>query len=72
MDRKEFMRCLGLQGGSITSIVTAGKRRLHTVFEDGTERIDEFDQNTHETLIRKTKKKSSIRDAKWDYEIGEE
>ena len=38
------------KGGKSTSIVSEGRRKIHTTFEDESELVEEYDQKTEELL----------------------
>lgn len=42
------------------------------MFPDGTELVEERDQNTQEVLIRKWKRPKEFGKVDWEYEIGED
>jgi hypothetical protein len=42
MDRKQFLKYLGLENANITSLVQSGRRKLHIIFEDNTERVKKY------------------------------
>lgn len=51
-------------------MIIGGKRRLAYVYPDTREVIEEYDLKTHEIISRKTKKPTTFKEAKWEYEIG--
>jgi protein DPCD len=58
-------------------VVANGKRKLHYLYPDSTELIEELDINTNEVLTRKWKRPKEkglpSQDApEWEFEIGED
>ena len=62
------------RGGTSTSIVSGGRRKVHTTFEDGREMVEEFDVVTDELVLRKVRQgKTALgREGSWVYEVGDE
>ncbi|EAR93824.3 DPCD protein (macronuclear) [Tetrahymena thermophila SB210] len=59
------------QKPTVTCLIIGGKRCLQYTFPDKTEMVEEYDMKSHELLMRKIKKASNFKEAKWEYEIGE-
>ena len=38
------------KGGKSSSVISEGRRKIHTVFEDESELVEEYDQKTEELL----------------------
>lgn len=57
---------------TITSIISGGRRKLHYTYENKCEKMEEYDKNSHELLLRKWKMVNDLKDPKWVYEIGED
>ncbi len=58
-------------------VVQNGRRKLHYLYPDQTELIEELDVNTNEVLLRKWKRPQakdlpSQAAPEWEYEIGED
>merc|ERR1711988_767102 len=54
-------------------MVSGGRKKVHTTYPDGWECVEEYDITTDLLLLRKTRKKSTLRGAgSWNVEIGEE
>ena len=51
---------------------SGGRRKLHYLFPDQTELVEELDQNTNEVLLRKWKRPKDFGAADWEYEIGDD
>jgi len=50
----------------------AGRKKLHTTWEDGTELIEEYDVNTEELVLRRRRKKTPLGKAtEWEYLYGD-
>ena len=54
-----------------TAIVAGGRKKVHFVYPDKTELVEEYDINTFELLIRKWKKHKDYGKEEWIFEIGE-
>eukprot|EP00798_Chlamydomonas_sp_ICE-L_P025073 gene25073-10725_t len=60
------------EGGSTTAIVSGGRRKVHTNWEDGSELVEEYDAKTTELLVRKKRGKTTLgREAEWEYLVGD-
>ena len=61
-------------GGTSTSIVSGGRRKVHTTFNDNREMVEEFDAVTDELVLRKVRQaKTSLgKEGTWIYEVGDE
>ena len=56
-----------------TSIVTNGRRKFHTTYQDGSEMIEEFDLQSNELLVRKMRKPTQLGgESEWQFEVGGE
>lgn len=58
-------------------IVSNGRRKLHYLYPDQTELVEELDLNSNEVLVRKWKRPRdkdlpAQQAQEWEYEIGEE
>ena len=58
-------------------VVSGGRRKLHYLYPDATELVEELDINTNEVLVRKWKRPSekglpSQEKPEWEFEIGED
>ena len=53
-------------------IYSNGKRRLHYLYQDGTELVEELDVNSNDVLVRKWKRPNPMGKEEWDYEVGED
>ena len=58
-------------------IVQNGRRKLHYLYPDQTELIEELDMNSNEVMLRKWKRPKdkempAQQVVEWEYEIGEE
>ena len=56
---------------TINQVVAGGRRKLHYLYPDGTEMVEEFDVTSSECLVRKIKKPRDFGEASWQYEIGQ-
>lgn len=57
---------------SKTSIVSQGRKKIHSSFEDGSEMIEEYDVNTDQLLVRKFREKTSLGQQRdWEFLVGE-
>eukprot|EP00743_Colponemidia_sp_Colp-15_P004150 GILK01004479.1.p1 GENE.GILK01004479.1~~GILK01004479.1.p1 ORF type:complete len:212 (-),score=37.78 GILK01004479.1:205-801(-) len=55
-----------------TSIVSGGRRKVHSTWPDHTEMVEEYDVQTEELLVRKWKRPTALGGGgEWDFEIGE-
>ncbi|GAX74324.1 hypothetical protein CEUSTIGMA_g1773.t1 [Chlamydomonas eustigma] len=60
------------EGGNSTAIISGGRRKVHTTFDDGGELVEEYDVKTGELLERRRRGKTVLgRQADWEYLIGE-
>lgn len=56
-----------------TSLIQDGRRKVHIVFPDGGEMVEEYDVKNSELLVRKWRKIGMIGgEGRWDYEVGEQ
>jgi hypothetical protein len=57
-----------------TCVIADGRRKVHSVFTDDSEMVEEFDVITDELLLRKVRKASTALggEAPWEIEIGAE
>lgn len=51
---------------------SGGRRKLHYLFPDQTELVEERDQTTNELLLRKWKRPKDLGQATWEFEVGED
>eukprot|EP00960_Hanusia_phi_P065277 766051-Hanusia_phi.AAC.3 len=59
-------------GGKSTAIVSGGRKKVHTAWEDGFEQVEEYDLTTDQLLLRKIRQEAPAgREAKWVIEVGE-
>ncbi len=55
-----------------TSVVSNGRRKFHTTFENKEELVEEYDLQSSRLVVRKSRKPTTLGgDAKWEFEIGE-
>lgn len=57
---------------TVNEIVSNGRRKLHYLFPDQTELVEERDQNNNELLLRKWKRPKEFGQTTWEYEIGDD
>ena len=57
---------------TVNEIVSNGRRKLHYLFPDQTELVEERDQTSGEVLLRKWKRPRELGQTTWEYEIGDE
>mmetsp|Transcript_18696 Transcript_18696/g.25912 ORF Transcript_18696/g.25912 Transcript_18696/m.25912 type:complete len:201 (-) Transcript_18696:93-695(-) len=58
-------------GGKSTTVVSGGRKKIHTTFEEGSEMVEEYDEKTLELLVRKRRKKTTLgKESPWDFEVG--
>ena len=50
---------------------SGGRRKLHYLYPDQTELVEELDVTTNEVLVRKWKRPKEFGEGTWEYEIGE-
>jgi hypothetical protein len=56
-----------------TSIVSDSRRKFHTTYQDGSEMVEEYDLNTNELLVRKTRQPTKLGgEGEWQFELGGE
>jgi hypothetical protein len=56
-----------------TSIVSGGRKKIHSIFVDGSEMVEEFDVVTDEILLRKLRKPNPLGgEGEWIVELGGE
>ncbi|XP_044157822.1 protein DPCD isoform X2 [Bufo gargarizans] len=61
-----------LRAAKKTCILQDGRRKVHYLFSDGKEMAEEYDQKTHELLVRKWREKSALGAyGQWQIEVGE-
>ena len=56
----------------MNQIISGGRRKLHFLYPDKTELVEELDITSNECLVRKWKRPKEFGDGEWEYEIGEE
>ena len=56
----------------MNEIVSNGRRKLHYLFPDQTELVEERDQTTNELFLRKWKRPKELGQSTWEYEVGED
>lgn len=62
-----------LKSAKKTSLIQDGRRKVHIVFPDGGEMVEEYDVKNSELLVRKWRKIGMIGgEGRWDYEVGEQ
>lgn len=60
------------KGGQSTALNAGGRRKVHTTFPDGSELVEEYEQNTGELVVRKRRAKSTLGAQQgWTYLYGE-
>lgn len=60
------------EGGHTTAIVSGGRRKVHTTFDDGSELIEEYEIQSGELVVRKRRGKTVLgRQAEWEYLVGD-
>ena len=57
---------------TVNQVVAGGRRKLHYLYPDQTEMVEEFDVNSNECLVRKIKRPREFGEATWVYEIGQQ
>ncbi|XP_040217865.1 protein DPCD [Rana temporaria] len=61
-----------LRAAKKTCILQDGRRKVHYLFADGKEMVEEYDQKTQELLVRKWRQKSALgAHGEWQTEVGE-
>ncbi|XP_058497307.1 protein DPCD [Solea solea] len=62
-----------LQSSRKTALLQDGKRKIHYLFIDGQEMVEEYDLETDELIVRKWRQKSKIGgQGEWQVEVGEQ
>ena len=56
---------------TVNQVIAGGRRKLHYLYPDNTEMVEEFDVTSNECLLRKIKKSRDFGEALWEYEIGQ-
>eukprot|EP00347_Sterkiella_histriomuscorum_P010679 403375340 len=56
---------------TVTQVISGGRRKLHYLYPDQTELVEELDVNSNEVLLRKWKRPSEFGEGQWEFEIGE-
>ena len=56
----------------VSSMIFAGRWKLHYTYPNGSEMIEEYDQTSNDLLIRKVKIKWEFGISDWIYEVGQE
>ena len=57
---------------TVSQVISGGRRKLHYLYPNNIEMVEEFDVNSNECLLRKWKKPKDFGEATWEYEIGED
>ncbi|XP_053548460.1 protein DPCD [Bombina bombina] len=61
-----------LKAAKKTAILQDGRKKVHYLFEDGKEMVEEYDSKTYELLLRKWRQKSALgAHCQWQTEVGE-
>ncbi|CAH8437603.1 unnamed protein product [Schistosoma turkestanicum] len=61
-----------VKSAKATVIVEDGKRKVHFLFPDGLQMVEEYDLSTQNLLIRKFKSQTTLGgDGQWEFEVGE-
>ncbi|XP_068111764.1 protein DPCD isoform X3 [Hyperolius riggenbachi] len=61
-----------LKASKKTCILQDGRRKVHYLFSDGKEMVEEYDHKKHELLVRKWRQKSTLgAGGQWEIEVGE-
>ena len=55
---------------TINQVIAGGRRKVHYLYTDESEMVEEFDINSNECLLRKVKKHKDFGTSEWEYEIG--
>jgi hypothetical protein len=50
---------------TVNQVISGGRRKLHYLYPDNTEMVEEFDINSNECLLRKWKKPREFGEATW-------
>eukprot|EP00767_Chilomastix_cuspidata_P002241 gnl/Chilomastix_cuspidata/2368.p1 GENE.gnl/Chilomastix_cuspidata/2368~~gnl/Chilomastix_cuspidata/2368.p1 ORF type:complete len:194 (-),score=56.31 gnl/Chilomastix_cuspidata/2368:990-1571(-) len=62
-----------IPGGKKTALVKDGLKKIHTVFDDTTEVVEEFDLATDTLVVRKWKRPNVLGAlGDWEFEVGED
>ena len=56
---------------TVNQMVSGGRRKLHYLYPDNTEMVEELDVTSSEVLLRKWKRPKQFGEAEWDFEIGQ-
>jgi len=52
-------------------VVSGGRKKVHTTFDDGSEMVEEYDEVTLELLVRKKRTRTALgKEATWEYMVG--
>ena len=57
---------------TVNEIISNGRRKLHYLFPDQTELVEERDVTNNELLLRKWKRPKELGQSMWEYEVGDE
>ena len=58
--------------GKTTAIVSEGRKKLHTTYDDGSEQVEEYDVRSDELLVRKVRKPTMMgQPGEWAYQVGQ-
>ena len=57
---------------TVNQVISNGRKKLHYLFPDKTELVEERDQNSNELLLRKWKRPKDFGEAQWEYEVGDD
>ncbi|XP_038678021.1 protein DPCD isoform X1 [Scyliorhinus canicula] len=61
-----------LKGAKKTALVQDGKKKVHYLFLDGSEMVEEYDVSNDQLIVRKWKRKSQLgSQGHWQVEVGE-
>ncbi|XP_055503081.1 protein DPCD [Leucoraja erinacea] len=61
-----------LRGAKKTAVVQEGKRKVHYVFTDGAEMVEEYEISSDQLKVRKWKQKTTLGSpGQWQFEVGE-
>ncbi|XP_029950100.1 protein DPCD [Salarias fasciatus] len=61
-----------LKSAKKTALIHDGKRKIHYLFTDGKEMVEEYDLKTDELIVRKWRHKSTLGvQGQWQVEVGE-
>ncbi|MEW5317608.1 MAG: hypothetical protein WDW38_008892 [Sanguina aurantia] len=60
------------EGGRTTAVVSQGRRKVSTTWDDGSELMEEYDAKTAELMVRKRRVKTTLGgEGAWEFMIGE-